>query len=604
MQWMGALWLGLGMQEGAAWGADKRVVTVQRLLDSDRQEDAQRKCDKWEGSSPDAPFPLREACAWSFWPEAEALGTIEGWQAYRKEWAFTTAAKAALQSEGALVLAQLDDDLTEMDLLALAKEYRNSSIEGILLQRASDVAVDRASTVEQARDVLKRYPDHPKLHELVQRFPGAFIQVETYEGVARVTIDPAITLPTRLAPAVHWVAHTSDGRLEPWDDATSSYLSDWGVPIGYVNQLPKREGRTRIPMCYGPNRPPGYGPAVGVRVGEGSLAKEADWELNCGPDATPAFITIDDDRVVGFSLMPGHVIDLRGDDAIHGNIRGEVGVSTGAPTLSNGVFYSSVGSVWVAVPASGATPWATTQGPQAPYLTMSGALQGAGLPDGWRLSLVEGGVSVTGTGAGGTDAWELVPGDIRTLSPLVQRVLGVDLTSLRSDNAAPPLGPETGWVGTGIGRGVIERPPAGGKVAGIYGMEQNAIDVAMGCVHAIGLDKSRIEVVDGWRVDLDDDRVAEAVIRGFLDGVSVVWVVDPIEGGDPSAKSRADNARVFQQKTGLHTKGGSAEAVSTPLAFRLNDHVYLAWSAHGEDSTTVTVVRPDGTGFTTVRFGL
>jgi hypothetical protein len=118
----------------------------------------------------------------------------------------------------------------------------------------------------------------------------------------------------------------------------------------------------------------------------------------------------------------------------------------------------------------------------------------------------------------------------------------------------------------------------------------------LAAVEAVGLPRSSIELLDGWRADLDGDGVSERMLRAVVDGSGTVIVVDPLT----EAMEKPDQARIFIIET--PRVRADARLADTPFTFRKGDFVYLAWGGQEVRGATqrshfVEVLRSDGAGF-------
>jgi hypothetical protein len=147
---------------------------------------------------------------------------------------------------------------------------------------------------------------------------------------------------------------------------------------------------------------------------------------------------------------------------------------------------------------------------------------------------------------------------------------------------------------------VARQPPAGAQAAALYGLDPTGLDIVGRVIEGLGLDT--LEIIDGWRADLDGDGIPEGIIRGFLGKDTAVIVIDPIDGANPSARPRADNARVFVSSR-PPSRGGKRVA-ETPFSFNVAGYTYLAWSGKDGSDTVVTTVRASGLSYAIDTFPL
>ncbi len=579
-----------------------KVDTVRKLIDDSKLEQAQAKCDKWAAHAVEDDIPLREACAEAWWPVAEAKDTARGWSEFRAKWQGTTWSPRAKQREAAAALRDLDDRASAEDIQMLVEQYTDTQSAPGLTEAVVSAAIRDARSGEDALAVAEKWPTHPRLPELVEKFPGSFVKV-TFEGRRPVVhTEPKVALTGDFTPKTRWVAVDPSGNNEVWDIAARQWLAEWGVPETVSAAVPiPDDGGPSIPLCSVPGLPPGAGPGVEVRVGSGVHVHPLNWEKGCTPSDWPAFAVYTDDRLTGVSLRPGHYVDLQTPtDEDRKTIRGYLGAPVGVPQLHDGVVLQQLGPAWIADPISGGMPWATARPPTAQSLPLTTDLRSAPLPSGWSLKPGENGLVVQGTPLATMPPqlrnWELRGTEARVLPNLVRGTFGLRANDAVSKTpSAPILGPTAGWKRTPDG-GVLREPPAGSDIAGIRQVDSDNIEAALGVAAGVGLSRDRIEPLDGWKVDVDGDGTAEVVIRAKIDGEGAVIVIDPLEGDEAFT---ADKARVFAFQEPMVLANG--RAASLPFSFRKGRFVYMAWTStevlgRTKRKHSLVVVRTDGAG--------
>lgn len=579
----------------AAAGKDDSVA---RLLADGKVEAAQARCERWEAWDASEEPAIREACALAFLPSAQSVNTRAAWATFRQQWSGTDTASKARVNEAERALAEVADDASESVLVDLAELYRGTPSAPALQERAAQAAIRDASTGAEAKAVATRWASHPDLPRLVERFPDAFVTIQVDGKKATWTVDPPVPLTGPYTPTVRWVARWADGRTELWDETVRELLLTWGVPEPTVAQLPVGVEEPALPVCFAPGRPRGWGPGVELSVGEGRIFQPVGWDEGCGEDALPAFLSLERARVVGLSLRPGHAVDLRtttlaGTNRRH--TRGYLLDPPGTPMLWNGWIHERVGAAWMVTPLSGGTPWASATGPDAAAIPLSGALLTSELPDGWSVNNGQVRSATLDRMPPALRTWTLVPGQARTPPPLVREVIG--LTASQAQPARPPAPPlnASGWNRSGSGA-VLRTPPKGASIAGIYQLDEPSVAEALQAVSAVGLPASAVEVLDGWRADVDNDNVSERILRAVVDGQGATIIVDPLT----DALSNPRGARVTLLET-PRVRADSRPA-DTPFTFRRGQFVYFAWS--GQEvlgptarQTFVQVLRSDGAGY-------
>jgi hypothetical protein len=589
---------GLILSPAAAAG---KADSVDRLVFDGKHEAAQTRCERWEAWDSREEHDVREACAKAFWPIADARDTRDAWADFRTRWTGTETSARARSREAAAALRELPGDADEDLLMDLRGVYAGTPSAEDFEERAAAAALRDARTAREALDVARRWPDHPDLAQLVARYPSAFLTVDVDGRRATWSVDPPVALTGVDAVKVRWVARKPSGETRAWDRAAKDLLVAWGVPDATVAALPEGDNDPLLPVCWVPGQPAGWRAGVELSVGDGRLFHPIGWDDGCGPEPFPVFLSLRSGRVVGISLRPGHRLDLT-ETVSDGrrNTRAWMSSPPGTPMLWNGWVHERVGAAWLVTPLSGGQPWATLSAPPNTAVPLTSALRSAALPGDWTVDGKASPPRVTGAALAGMppalQTWTLVPGELRSPPPLVREVIG--LTSDRARPARPPAPPlgDTGWVRTGSGA-VARSPPSGGAIAGMYKMEDDDVAKALQAAEAVGMPRARMQVIDGWRGDLDRDGITERVLRCDIDGAGALLIVDPLrEAFDDPGQARVflfDAPRVR----------ADARPADTPFTFRKGDFVYLAWGGQevlGPQArrSFVEVVRSDGAGFT------
>jgi len=583
-----------------------KAESVDRLLAEARGDVARAKCERWGAATPDTEATLREICAEAYWALADERDDETGWAAFRDLWAGTTWAERALDREARSVLRDTSPTADEGWFLELAERYMDTVPEADFVRLAANAAVRDAGSSAEAASAARRYPDHPALAGLVERYPEGFLKVTIDGRDVKVQVDPPVVIPEHLGPWVRWVLWDVQAGARPWDQAAVSLLQSWGVALGPIDQ--GNAGGPRVPVCHVPDVPMSETPAVEISIGSGRMYRPIGWDQGCGPDAWPVFQVHAPLGLRAVSLRPGHQVDLQHLPDAPDVRRWFPADTGGVPMLDDGAILRSAGPVQLVQPIWGGAPWVTGRPPSASATPLGENLRAAGMPAGWRLERSGDGLRVSSDALSRMPAvlrnWTLPAGEVRTLPPLVQQVLGLSPAAARAERTgAAALGPGAGWQRTASG--AVERtPPTNAGVAGLYGMEVAEVVASLNVISSMGLGSDRVEAFDGWRADLDTDRTPEVVIRGLIDGTPVVMVLDPIQQNSPTS---ATSSRLFiAPSPGVLANSSVA---GTPFSFRKGDHVYMAWSGvtHTGKTTTQTslsVVRFDGTGYVVDDFEL
>jgi hypothetical protein len=598
----------LGLAASPAAWAD-RPDSINKLIQAGKLENAQSKCDRWAAHSAETEAPLREACAAALWPLAEAADTERDWANYRTRWVDTSWATKAKAREAAAVARDMPDTLGEDELIALADRYAETPTGPAFRMAAGRAAFRDAASEDEARAVAERWEGHPELGRLVERFPAVFVRARLGpDGTAQLKIEPEIPLAGELAPKVSWIAAEPGGDSELWDIAVKTQLAEWGVPASVASALPQGTAEPALPVCFMPNMPPGWTPAIEIRVGAGRGVQPIGFDDGCGPDSWPTFLALDDNKVTGVSLRPGHHVRFAGTkDAFERRIIGAwLPAPSGTPQLHDGTVTVQAGGGWLVWPISGGMPWATGRPPAAEALPLTASLRGAGLPSGWTVTREDGMMAVESarltTMPEPYRDWGVKGNEVRFVAPFIAATFGLGPKNVTPPSpAAPQLGPQAGWAYAPDGS-VLRQPPAGATVAGIYKLDEASIEGALGVVAGIGISRDRIQILDGWKADLDDDKIQERVLRVLIDKVPSLIIVDPIDGEEAYT---ADMARVFvMEEPAVQINGRAAQL---PFTFRKGSFVYMAWGGVevlGARSRRpiLAAIRFDGTGFVSERW--
>ena len=580
-----------------------KADSLERQLAVGKYDQARERCDKLGVAAPPDDPAVFEACAKAFWPAVEGDGSAAAWAAYGQRFAGSGLAASARVAQGAALFAELDPRTPEEQLLVLAQRYGGTPSADDFARRAADAAVRDARTAAAGVQAARRYPDHPDLQVLVESWPDAFLVIDVSGARPRVSTDPPVTLSGEFEPRLATVAREPGGAAEGWDLAARGLALTWGVTEGRLAGAARTgEGPPRFPLCWVPGQPPGWGPFLEVAIGTGAVYEPMPWREGCGPDAWPVFLTYAYEQAVGISLRPGHGVDLQSvaDRAGRRHVRGYLATSDGPARLDGGLLYQETDLAWLVTPISGGAPWATRSGPSGAAVSLGQQVRGGGLPEGWVVDTGPESFRVVSPALDKLPPsirdWRLMPGEIRVPPPLVQAMLGLQPADAQpTSRPAPQLGPK-GWKRTPGGT-LLREPPDGGRIAGLYTMSPDDLTVAQGLVRGVGFSDDWVELLDGWKADVDADGVPEMFLRAEVDGGGALFVVDVV---DPASGEPGGPARVFAMEA--PRVKSDAKLADMPFAFRRGDFVYLAWGGAevlGATSRShfINVVRYDGTGF-------
>ncbi len=569
--------LGLGMTAAAAERSD---AVERKLIDND-YEGARKKCEKWEATDRSVEPDLREVCAKAYWPLAEAADTAAAWKAYTTSWAGTEWAETAMERLASATLRELPADASEDDLLWITDEFYDTRAAREATEMAADAAIRDVTTGEEALRAAQRYPGHAGLSAFVERYHEKFVKATITGHEVTITIEPEIKIPEYMTPTPLWVARWPGGHTQAWREVATQHLLDAGLDASQTH--PEGDG-PGFPICAIAGQPEGWHAAVEIRVGTGRMYRPMPWEEGCGPETMPVVLTVSGATVSGLSLMPGHSIDLlsRGLDG-RDHARAFVPSPSSAPLLSDGRLFLQSGRVWVVYPIDGGPPWLTDRAPSG-QIALPATLVGSGPPP--DFSLTRQGEELLLSGPGVTAPWVMPQGEVRFLSPMTQKVLGVSPALLGTVQAgAPALSDVVPWAKEDSGY-LTAAPPSGGRSVTLTALNDEAIEKARLRV-ASGVDLDNLQIIDGWGLDMDADGQEEIFLRALVAGTGTLIVLDvhPELGN-----------RIFLYAS--PNVGTPAAPQNRPFAFHYGGHFYLAWAGIASSQASfLEVVRYAGESF-------
>ena len=610
--WIGSF--GLYAPEARADRTDR----IRVMLHQGRGERAMSNCQDWDAHEMDAPERLREVCAQAAWQQMELSDSYEGWLAFQETWAGTQWAEMAIDREASSRLGSLDASMTEAELQLLAERYADTESQEAYDAIVAEAAYREVDSVEDALRVARTWPIY--LWDLVRRYPVDFVKVVVDGRQVSVALVDEFAERVEeqngnLDLAAHqievrwrWMAENGDGQLADWDSTVVAILREWGVRHEVISALPMDTGEARLPICLMADPPDGWHPVLQIMVDDVEFIHSIEADSDCSESTWPVFVSRQNGRAIGISLRPGHRLDLRSDaqvsdirELVHGSAVGDV-------VLGPDGIYQQYAAIQVVQPLSGGTPWTTLRSAGQWSQPLGSSLYLDPVPNGWEIvpqgEEMQARSEVLARMPPALRRWNLIAGDVSVIPLQMRAVIG-----LTTDRASPPMTPaprmtaQSGWVRTANG-GVDASPPEGASVAGLYAMTGADLLIAEGILSAMSLTDDCFELWDGWRVDLDQDRVEESVLRarncGGTRGDTIVFVLDPVVG---ERSLSADNVRVFGWTSAAMSI--MDVEVSTPFPFRKGDHTYLAWSTWSQDDAGVVpegvvnmeVLRSDGTGF-------
>lgn len=561
--------------------AASRSERVRQLVAVGDEERARRKCSRWNADNEEeAAADVREACAQAHWPLAEALNSVEGWRDFRATWSDTALERTAFEREADAELALIGMESTEQMYRVFREQYPDTKAAKQALQLQAKAAVRDCSSDADALRIVRTYDWYDGLTPLVERNLSAFVQVEFHEGLVSLSIDPPVPLPKGKALSADWAARRSDGSYVPWNIEARRMLLDVGFPRGAVDRIEARDVETTAyPRCFH-STGQRWELGVEVKLGTSRAFFPGPWEQGCGPSAWPMFLAVKRGKISGIAIRPGFTVDLPieqqrgamlwGPDQLALQVPGD----PGDPVVVGNVIGQQMEGLNLIFPMTGAMPWLfPAQAPPDWAIPLTPSIQGAALPPGWVLARVG---EVT-QAEHGTTTWRLPTGEVRVLSPLMQRILGlqesIDLTGIERASPLPPASSPS-WTNT-AGR-LVPSGPAGSTSVGL----RKASDAMADRIAAFyGTSGSRLTVLSAWAVQMDEDPEEEIVFEGRVVRHRVRGVYDPLGG---------ERGRLFIYR---------ANTVDARLfAFQLAGFTYVAWVGRDGPATWYEALHFDGAG--------
>jgi hypothetical protein len=100
-----------------------------------------------------------------------------------------------------------------------------------------------------------------------------------------------------------------------------------------------------------------------------------------------------------------------------------------------------------------------------------------------------------------------------------------------------------------------------------------------------GFETSRINVIDGYSVDLDDDNQQEAVLRVILDGIEVVLILDTDE-------KLGNRAFIYSTEHAFNGKNEAGLEIPSalPFAIKVDDQILFCWSGMEDEKPYLEIV--------------
>ncbi len=555
-----------------------RADTVQKLLDSSRVEDAQKKCEKWDAWLSDTEAELREVCAEAMWARAVQTDTFAAWVRFQTDWAGTPKAEAAFDMEARVHLRDIGDEAEELVYAGFLKKYGETTAAPEARALQAKAAMREVDSAEDAKKVAREYPDAEGLATIVKPYFDAFVVVDVDPETHRIDarLEPEVRLPGSVL-TVEWGVRRDTG-IQPWVGAAVGHLDELNVPRATSVALARKpasdapEGEPP-PVKYPPCTLPDVD--VGVHVKYGAIEAFVPTSVDCGGE-DPAFAAVRDGQLVGLTLVPG--IDYRfatDRDAAIEWVRGDsrvriplLGTAKNEVKAVGPVLGQAVGRVFLVTPLAGGLPWYVLAGPPDSAVSLPRDPVSLPLPEDVRVTSASSGDSIVEKSDATQWTRTLPPGSVRVWSPLLQ-----ELTGLHSGHPAfkrveagdLPSGAESILQASGQDPVVLEAD------------RQLEIEQELG--------DFRIQLDRAWQLQLGADPKLEIVFEGRADGRPVKGVVDPKEG------SAAIRVFIFDERTDEAAGEGVASGGEV-VVFRHEGRTWFGWKG----KTHLEALHYDGRG--------
>lgn len=545
--------------------ANRKSQTIRNLILEKRYDEAKDKCERWDASKTKGDKTLREACAQAWWPTVEGDDQISSWKTYQEKWKGTEWAEKAFWREGKATLRDLGETGSEEDYIAIAERFEGTEHESVARKHAASAAIRAVTSPEVASLIARKYEGNPELPILVERFPETFVQFQISGRSIHAHLDPPI--PYDL-PSPMWVGRYPTGALVPWQDAVKEHLKSAGISEMVVMRTfrggPGVAGT--MPLCPLPDAPPGFVLGVSVSVGEKYAFREVPFDANCLL-AYPVIMSFESSKLMGISVAPQHFVAVPQSSGASKETFDFV-QPIGDVSFYENRMYRSTGRTFAVAPLNGAPGWLTDKPPGNGRVLLN-TLKGTGPSDGWTVKVV--GQKLRIMNPKQVD-WTMPNSELRFLSPLASYAIGLQGVIISPPSKA------IRFSGGDAPMGAQEIQPTELKEDELL---QSGYQLA-----SAGLKTEKIELADGWRLDLDNDSTEEQVLRGQYKGKEVVFILD--------------NDDVQGKRTFIYTTKHAMNAGSSaprPKALKVKDMTVLYWRGVESGESYIVQVYSDRGGF-------
>ena len=586
---------------------------IQNLVEQDRYDEARKQCEKWQlvlEKSEKSFAKLKESCAIAYWPLTEEQRTTSAWNEYRNKWAGTEMETDAAFEEITLGMKETREDpetyKDEEYYLRLADLAMGTQAEKSAIDLAGSSLIYRVTSLEDAREVVQKYPTHKRLIEVAQKYPQAFFSIRVEPSpenpdqlLTFVDVVEGVDIPQPLA---EWVAMWPDGSVANWDETIRQHLLKAGIPVSFVMKIIKEsKSLPAYPICPLSGMPEGWQAGVAVQMVESTLFEPMDWDRRCA-DRLPillAFEKVDIPtskkkkkkkssssktkgmRLTTISLHPGHHVFLdaglgREIGVVEGQrktIQDYVDVS-GVPLLAEKKLYQRHNKAYFVQPVDGSPSYITERPPSRWRAEINHELQGEDLPTGWKIQRDGQAKNII---SDDIDYWPMPNQIIRSFSPLAAYSLDIyDFEPMMSTDVEDDFLLEKGRVSL----------PTDADAIDIQKASKSELRKAGTLLVGAGYEPDEFELYDGWIAPMDDDDQDEFVVRMKLKGDEAVAVFQERNEGEKVTY-------IFQTEHATEGRSSAAE----PELYKWDDQYIFFWSGEERGVDYVELIYTDRGGF-------
>ena len=585
---------------------------IRNLVTQDRYPEAREQCEKWKEILDDTEKPslaLRNACAVAFWPLTEEQRTSNAWKGYRETWFGTEMEAEAAFEEIALGMQETREDPSSFKeegyYLHLADLVLGTQAEKSARDLAGASLIQMVKSIDDAKEIVQKYPTHPRIMEVAQKYPQAFftIRIEpTSENADQfrtfVDVVEGVNIPQPLA---EWVAMWPDGQVKNWDETIREHLLEAGIPVSFVMKVIKESTIVpAYPICPLSGMPEGWRAGVAVQMVDSTLFEPMDWDRRCA-DRLPillAFEKVDIPvstkgkknkssnkkeamRLTTISLHPGHHVFLDAgmgreigvEDKTRKSIQDYVSVA-GVPLLADQKLYQKHKNAYFVLPIDGSPSYLTERPPSRWRAEIEHNLQGEDLPTGWTIQRDGNAKNIVSKDI---DYWPMPNQIIRSFSPLAAYSLGIyEFEAKIATDVADDFLLEKGRVSI----------PEDAKSIDIRKASKSELRNVGTLLVGAGYSPDDFELFDGWFAPMGNGEQDEIVVRMKLKDDEAVAVFQERNEGEKVTY-------LFQTEHAIEGRSAAAE----PELYLWDNQYIFFWSGEEKDKPYIEVIYTDRGGF-------